>query len=283
MTHRPIITYEDHHLGDQLIFLHLLRALAKANPSRKFWHFTHANHCEQLGPVVQDLQNIELFALGTPHWLDNATQAINVWKNRGATDTRHQKGRYEAGFWERSKRRWDWSAFTLEHHQHIAGLLGLRSPFTIREDLLLDFPALNPDRIGGNYFYDFLIINSEPCSGQFGPMKQHGTGYLDDLAQRLAKKFTVLTTNPVFGVECTRDTKKSITDIGRMSLMCRHHIMVATGPMWGTLNTTNHHHTAGRTRIVLLDNGEQLNMPGITQCANLAEVEQIAKKEKWIS
>jgi hypothetical protein len=283
MTDQPIVTYEDHNLGDKMIFLHLLRALAKANPSRKFWHFTHEGHCKQLAPMVEDIANIELFTLGSAQWHEVATQAVNVWKNRGATDTRHHTGRYVAGFWEQSKNRWDWSAFTLEHHKYIAGLLGLRSTFTHRENLLFDYPALNPNAIGGTYFYDVLVVNSEPCSGQFGPMMQHGSGYLDAFVKLLARKLKVITTNPVQGVECTRDSKQTVTDIGRLSLLCRNHVMIATGPMWGTLNTTNHHHSLGRTRIVLLDNGEKLNMPGITQCASVAEAEQIARQEKWLS
>lgn len=281
---QPICTYENHNLGDNLIFLHLLRALAKANPSRTFWHFTHGCHLAQLSEVVEDIGNIELFSFESVQWQKNEHRAFDVWKNVGATDTRVGGGaHYVKGFWERSKNRWNWSAFMLEHHAHVAAMLGgMRSPFTRREDLLFDYPKLNPNNVGGTYFYDFMVQNSEPCSGQFGPMKMHGSEYLDDLIRALAKKHTVLTTNPVFGVECTRDSKKSITDIGRLSLLCRHHICIATGPFWPTMNTTNHHHSAGRKRIVLLDNGEKLEMPGITQCANLAEVEQIARNEKWI-
>lgn len=271
----PICTYETHNLGDQLIFLHLLRSLAKANPSRVFWHFTHEHHLAQLNEVIQDLDNVALFKLGSDQWEEYQHRAINVWKNIGGT------GKND-GFWERSKNRWNWSAFTLEHHQHIAGLLRLRSPFTVRENLLFDYHALNPHGGGGTYFYDFLVINSEPCSGQFGPMKQHGSGYLDDLVKQLAKRYAVITTEPVKGVECTRDTKKSVTDIGKLSTMCRNHIMIATGPFWGTMNTTNHHYSADRKRIVLLDNGESLNMPGITQCSDLNEVMKIAKQEGWL-
>lgn len=280
----PICSYEDHNLGDQLVFLHLLRALAKTYPEKVFWHFSGAHHLEQLAPVVEDLQNIELFSFESDQWQEAKGRAINVWKNTGATDTRQPRGvPYKQGFWEKNVNRWDWSSFTLDHHRHVAGQMGLRSPFTIREDLLFDYPALNPGRVPGEmYFYDFLVINSEPCSGQFGPMKQHGTGYLDELIRQLAKKHTVITTNPVLGVECTRDSKKSVTDIGHLSLFCRNHVMVATGPMWPTLNTTNHHFSAGRRRIVLLDNSEHLNMPNITQCASLVEVEQIVKQEGWI-
>ena len=280
----PTCTYESHNLGDQLIFIHLLRALAKEHDDRIFWHFTNGCHLVQLNEVIEDLPNVALFSFESEQWKDWQKRAINVWKNAGATDTRQQpSANYTQGFWEKSKNRWDWSAFTLEHHAHVAKLMGCVSPFTIREHLLFDYPALNPNNSpGDSFFYDFLIVSNEPCSGQFGPMKQHGSGYLDGLIKRLAEKYSVITTNPVHGVECTRDTKKSVTDIGRLSLKCRNHIMVATGPMWPTINTTNHHNSAGRKRIVLLDNGERLEMPGITQCANLAEVEKILKQEGWI-
>lgn len=274
-----LCTYENHNLGDQLIFLHLLRALARNYPNRVFWHFTQSVHCEQLAPVVEDLPNISLFSFDSNQWRKNQRIALNVWKNFGATDTRKPfKGEYKKGFWEKSKNRENWSAFTLEHHARLAKRMGLRSPFSIREHLLFDYPALNPNGVGDAYFYDLLVANSEPCSGQFKPMQEHASGYLDEIIQQVAKKHKVITTNPVFGVECTRDNKQSITDIGRLSLSCRHHICVATGPMWATLNTTNHHHTAGRLRVALLDNEETLNMPGITQCATREELIPLLKQ-----
>ncbi len=265
----PIVCHNHYHIGDCLISCHLLRALAKANPERVFWFFLNANVAAEVAPSVADIRNIELFSFESEQWHENQRRSLDMWKNAG-------------DFWVNSKFRWDWSNFTLWHHRHMAGQLGFRSPFTIREDLLFDYPALNPNNVGGTYFFDFLVINSEPCSGQFGPMREHGSGYLDDFVKALSRKFKVITTTPVRAVECTRDSKQSITDIGRLSLLCRNHIMIATGPCWTTMNTTNHHHAAGRKRIVLLDNGEQLNLPGITQCATLAEVEKIAKDEKWI-
>lgn len=279
----PICTYEDHNLGDQLIFLHLLRSLARQNPSRVFWHFAQSVHCEQLAKVVEDLPNISLFSLDSDQWRQHQRSALNVWKNMGASDTRKLlRGPYKKGFWEKSKNRWDWSAFTMEHHAYVAKRLGLRNPFSIRENLLFDYPALNPNGVGGAYFYDVLFVNSEPCSGQFKPMAEHGNGYLNELIQLLAKQNRVITTNPVFGVECTRDTKQSITDIGRLSLLCRHHVMVATGPMWTTLNTTNHHHSAGRLRVALLDCGEKLNMPNIQQVESREELIPLLKQAKLL-
>lgn len=238
-----------------MIFLHFLRHLAKANPQIHFIHFGHAHVLEECSAVVEDIPNIDLFSFDGEQWPALRDDSICVWKN------------FE-GHWEKSAKRWDWSAHTLEHHAWTAARMGLESPFNHREQLLLDYPSLNPNNIGGSYFYEALFVNSEPCSGQFKPMAAHGSGYFDEIIKSVARKFSVITTQPVFGVECTRDSKKSLTDIGRISLLCRHHFMVSTGPSWPTINTSNHHHGSGRVRVVLMDGGENLNMPGIEQCSS---------------
>lgn len=265
----PVVCHNEFHIGDALISAHLLRSLARRNPDRTFWFFVHPHVAHEITSAAEDIPNFSLFSFESEQWREHGPRSVSMWKN--AEDQ-----------WVRSPHRWNWSAHALEHHAWTAKRLGFESEFTNPTQLLFDYPALNPNHVGGTYFYDFLFVNSEPCSGQFGPMKQHGTGYLDDFIRLLARKFSVVTTSPVFGVECTKDKQESITGIGRMSLLCRHHIMVATGPMWATMNTTNHHFSAERKRIVLLDNGEQINMPGITQCKSLAEVEQIARQERWI-
>jgi hypothetical protein len=155
--------------------------------------------------------------------------------------------------------------------------MGFKSPFVIKEHLLFDYPGLESS--GEGILFDFLIINSEPCSGQFGPMKQHGSGYLDELILDLATRHRVITTNKVGNLPCTRDTNLSITEIGQLSSRCQHHLMVASGPMWPTINTHNNHDRSGRMRIALLDNGEQLNLPEIHQCATVEEARQLLCRE----
>lgn len=265
----PVITHNDFHAGDNLIALHLLRHLALQNQDRVFWHFAHGNIAAEVAPVVADIPNASVFSYDFSHWKSEGTRSIDTWKNA------HDQ-------WVKSKHRWSWSYHALEHHAWIAARLGFASPFTCREHLLFDYPELTKSGNGGMYFYDFLVINSEPCSGQFKPMAQHGSGYLDDFIRKLAKRWNVITTNPVHGVECTRENHKTLTDIGHLSTMCRNHVMIATGPMWPTLNTTNHHHSAGRKRIAMLDNGEQIHMPGIEQISTREELEKIATKEGWL-
>jgi hypothetical protein len=255
---KTVWTYNEFHIGDNMVFMHLLRPIAKSRPSDSFVHFCHGNVSGIMRDMSSDIGNILIETFDSRSMWDNVKDvAINTWKN--ADD-----------FWVKSKHRWDWSAFTLSHHAHISRKLGSRTPFTIKEHLLFDFPLptyeLKP--------YDYFIVNSEPCSGQFKCMAQHGSGYLTPLILELAEKGSVITTEKIEGIDCTRDTEMTIADIGSLSINCRNHIMVATGPMWPTINTTNNHDRNNRLRIVLLDNGEMLNLPEILQAGTVEEIKQ---------
>ena len=270
---KTIWTHNHFNLGDNLLFLHLLRSIAKSHPDHWFVHFCAGCHADALRDMTRDIPNILIDTFDMRSLWDNVKDvSIDTWKNAGAENGK-------LGFWERSQFRWDFSNFYLEHHAWTARRMGLKSPFVIKEHLLFDYPGLENK---GDYVFDFLIINSEPCSGQFGPMKQHGSGYLDELILDLAKRHRVITTNKVGNLPCTRApfvADLSITEIGQMSSRCKHHLMVASGPMWPTINTHNNHNRSGRMRIALLDNGEQLNLPEIHQCATVDEARQLLCRE----
>lgn len=263
---RTLFTHNPFHLGDSFVWLNALRRIARENHGRKFVHFGNANQLGELSPVVEDIPNIELFSYDSVQWHDHKPNALNSWKN-------HRE------HWVKSKLRWDWSAFTLEHHNFMAKKLNVHTRFNHRDELLFDYPALNPNSVTpGMWFYDFLVVNSRPNSGQLACMADHENSDLDNLATELSKRYKVIVTNPVHGLECTRDSAKSLTDIGRLSMLCQHHVMVSTGPSWPTMNTTNHHHAAGRTRMVLLSNGERLNMPNIEQVHNVEEARALLRE-----
>jgi len=260
----PVFTYETHNCGDQLVFLHLLRALAKQNPGQQFVHFCGAHHHANLREVVADLPNILLDFFESPLWGQNKNTALNVWKN------------FE-DMWVESPLRWDWSNFTLWHHKVTARRMGFKSPFTCREHLLFDYPAINLPCEIEYHQVGFLIGDSAPSSGQYSEWADHSKQPMDELVKRLeAKAHIVIRTSDL------KARHVSISEIGKMSAVFKHHIMIANGPFWPTMNTTNNHYREGRHRIVLLDNGEILGMPGITQMRSVAEVMAFAEKEGWV-
>lgn len=273
---RTVYTFNRYHLGDCLIFLHLLRALAKAHVSTPFVHFCHACYIPQLQEAVMDLPNILLMPFESELWKLRQHEAIDTWKNC----QRH---------WEDSPNRWNWSQHTLDHHAWTAKRMGFESPFSRREDLLFDYPALG---VRNEYVpADFLIVNSEPSSGQFKPMAGHGSGYLNGLILALNQKHRVIVTEDFEGrpknVAATRNAGPhnegfTISQIGSCSRDYKNIIGVATGPMWPCINVHNNHSHEGRRFIALLDNQESLNLPHWEQVPNVEDVLRIAKSEGWI-
>ncbi len=271
MVNRSCFSHNNYHLGDCLQSLHLIRALAKEHHNVAFVFFTHGCNLPQLREVVADLPNIILADFESELWRERQHESVDMWKNFDH-------------FWENSRFRWDWSRFMIEHHDWTANRMGYLSPFKIREHLLLDYPALEVQQMKavlpencGEFTYEFLIGDSAPSSGQYAEWADHSREPLKILIESLrAVGREVVTTSQ------GKEFGWSISYLGKVSQLCRHHIMVANAPFFCTLNTSNHHHHEGRKRIALLDGPEQMAMPNIIQCGSVAEVLQIAKEEGWI-
>ncbi len=269
---QPVVCHNTYHIGDAMIIAHLLRDLAKRHPDQDFWLFLHANIIPSITEVVQDLPNLILFSFESDQWAQEKNRSVDTWKNCD-------------DFWDQSKNRWNWVESTLEHHDWTAKRMGFVSQFTRAEHLLFDYPALGPavDDSKSHNAAEFFICNSDPRSGQLGPMQGEGSGYLDDLVWKLSQKHSIITTKPAKGAACTQSMGHSISMIGRFSVSCKHHIMVSTGPSWPTFNTHNHHlWNPSRKRIVLLDNGEHLNLPWIQQVARVEQVEEILRADNLL-
>jgi hypothetical protein len=234
--------------------------------------FTNGCNLPQLREVVADLPNIILAPFETELWRQHEHESVDMWKNHDH-------------FWENSRFRWDWSQFMLSHHDWTAARMGLLSPFKVREHLLLNYPALEIQAKGVHdqldageweHTHEFLIGDSLPSSGQYREWADHTKEPLKELISKLQETHTVLLTSEL------QKNPSTVTYCGRVSRVCRHHIMVANAPFFATLNTTNHHHHEGRKRIALLDGPEQLNMPHIIQMSSVEQVLQLAKEEGWI-
>lgn len=249
-TPKRIATFNALHLGDNLVHLHFMRALAKAYPDITFTHGANDEHLGQLAPLAWDLDNLTVQSIAhTPQG------AINAW--RGVE-----------GHWYGHPQRNEFAAYHLDWFRVLAERMGLHSPFHTASDLLFDYPALkrpaSPGPSGYRLDWDFLIINSLPGSGQF-------TGYssaeFTTLIARLSENHEVVTTAPsgVEGVPFTTMFSMDVTRIGHLSQHCRCIIAVATGPIWPTFNVWNQQSVA--LRVILLDH-ERLELAPNTVHAN---------------
>jgi hypothetical protein len=118
-----IHTYNEYHLGDNLVHLNYLREVCKKNPDLEFTHHCNPQHHAQLTPLLEGVA-IELGDLMIP------PGAINAWIGRDNYFYNHPL-------------RADWVAFHLSWFDHLSDLLEVSNPMACREDFLFDYPALN--------------------------------------------------------------------------------------------------------------------------------------------
>jgi hypothetical protein len=97
--------------------------------------------------------------------------------------------------------------------------LGLEFPFDTKNDILHNLIKTT------NYpKYNWLIINSEPHSGQVEVYNKNKFNYLRKLSGR------IITTERVEGYECTRDIAPTLWDIGQLAMGCKHIAGIHTAP-----------------------------------------------------
>jgi hypothetical protein len=217
-----IHTYNEYHLGDQLVHLNFLRKACRENPNTEFTHHCNPMHHSQLAPLCEYVP-ITLADLSVP------PGAINAWIGRDNYFYNHPL-------------RSDWVLFHLSWFDHLSSLLGISNPIACREDLLFDYPALNrfdyPE-------YDYLIINSPPASGQ---LPDYTPEYWKNRVRNLLNEGkSVVTTAQTGMCQCTLDYGQDVTGIGALSNMVKHIEGVATGPMWTTFNIFNQNKVLSRT------------------------------------
>lgn len=250
-----IKTFNAFHLGDNLVTLHFLRAIARAHPHETFQHCCSSCYLPQLVEVVRDLPNLTVSAL------DECADGVNTWCG---TD----------GWWYHQPDTDSWATTYLRWLGIVATRIGKPMPFTQPADLLFDYPALlHPSPSG---FHSILVVNSPPLSGQF-------QGYSNDGFDRIIRLLYsaghhVVTTSPslISDVPCTRDQNATITTIGRFSQTCRAIVGVATGPMWTTWNIWNR--TLINPRIILSDRERVDIAPNTIHCNSLTLVPELLKE-----
>lgn len=250
---KTISTFNAFHLGDNLVHVHFLRALAKRYPEIQFTHGAPDEHLAQLYPLWQDLENLTIKSTG-----EVGQGAINGWRGAG-------------GHWYAHPQRNDFVAYHLDWFRHLARTMGLESPLHSARDLLFDYPELRltlpPQWTAGEL--DFLIINSAPRSNQW---LGFSAAALESLVERLLEAGkTVVTTRPTAATRCgmascTEDARGDITHIGRVSQRARCIIGCVTGPMWPCLNVWNADTVA--LRVHLLDQERVDYLPGRTVHCN---------------
>lgn len=260
----PHYSFNAYHIGDQMAHLQFLRKIAVANPQHEWIHFMHEMHLAQLIPVVEDIPTIDLRPLESEQGkkaqdgqfvdADGKYRARNVWKNAG-------------GYWENHEFRNDYTNFYIAWFAKLAAEMGLLSPIMHPANLLFDYPKLLEPAWPGEEF-DYLVINSRPCSGQF--MAYDKLLYFDPLLDKLVKAGKRVVCTQATAIEGVKVTSLSLTQIGNLSMRCKNIVAVATGPLWPCCNVWAN----PEKLIICLDCPERNIAPGAIYATSLAAVEK---------
>jgi hypothetical protein len=262
-----ISTFNALHLGDNLVHLHFLRKLAQRYPEIHFTHGAPDEHLAQLYPLWHDLPNLTVQSIAL-----TGQGAINAWCGAG-------------GWWYQQPSTHNWCATYLRWLDHLAKEMGLDNPIRETHELLFDYPTLKAHG-KCDPVWDFLIVNSQPMSGQWGGYSAEGFQNLAGWLHYQGKR--VLTTSPtgLAEIACTKhgisglftnmeSAPLDVTQIGFLSQICRCIIGCVTGPMWPCLNIWNA--DTVKLRIHLQDR-EHVNMaPNTTHANSLTLVPEILR------
>jgi len=217
-----IHTYNEYHLGDNLVHLNYLRRACKENPDFEVVHHCNPAHASQLLPLTEGLP-IQLGDLYVP------PGAINAWIG------------IDNFFYEHPQRN-DWVNFHLAWFDKLSSVMEISNPMACRDDFLFEYPALNAPT---EYDFDYLIINSQPQSNQ---LPDYSPSFFQNRVRNLLNDGAkVITTAQTGMCPSTLEMGLDVTGIGNLSNYCQHIEGVATGPMWTTFNIFNVNKVLSRT------------------------------------
>lgn len=209
-----ISTFNEWHLGDNLVHLNYLVRLSRHYPQLKFEHFLKDKYIEDLAPLIP--QNISLRPIVESH-----EGAINCWIG------------YE-NYFHKSSLRNDWVQFHLSFFEKLSLELNLDNPIKHADDLLFDMPLLDGDSPLEEEV-DFLVVNSTPLSCQSPEFTEF---YFNNLIELLrGRGFRVVATHPTGDGASALERGFRLHEIARLAKHCKEGIIgIPNGPMWLTFN-----------------------------------------------
>lgn len=212
-----IKTFNEFHLGDNLIHLNYLYRLSRLYPDLTIEHYLNINYIHELRNLIPNSSNISLFDIES-----KPSCSVNSWIGFD-------------GYYYNSPLQGNWVDFHLDFFKNFSVILGVKNPIINDVDLLFDFPIL--ENFNFSKKYDFLIVNSKPLSSQISDFDED---FLNNLIKELIfKGYTVAATHPNGIVESTIEKGYGLLQVGQISNNCQAIIGVPNGPMWLTFNKFN--------------------------------------------
>lgn len=125
---------------------------------------------------------------------------------------------------------YEFQKFLIKWFEHLSDRVSVESPIKTEEDTLIEIPGIDLTK---DFIYDILLVNSLPLSGQW----DYKRGEWEQLARELSQRASVITTEQVDDLPCTRTTAPGLFEIASLAPYCRNIVGIHTSPMLACLNT----------------------------------------------
>jgi len=260
-----VLNYHNHfNLGDCLFHIIYCNKLLDINDNIVINFYTNKQHFDELTPFILH-NNINLLDID----LGYPDGTINCWICRES----HQKCHYGDRI---SKHNYYLDSFYIEFFNLLANEVGLKIDIKTNEDLILNSNFISDKCIHYPQEIDYLIVNSQPMSGQ---LESYEANDFVRLAQDLhLKGHTVVTTKccrnlyedegitkEVPGLLCTRYKELNLAEIGILSKRSKNLIAINTAPVIPCFGNNY-------DKFVILDNQ---NKYSYKNCEHLTDVKKI--------
>lgn len=214
--------YNNYHLGDMGYHIHFCNKLILQYPDLMIYNYTKDDYIDELNHHIypSNKDNILIKSLK-----DKPKNSQNCWINRNWEYEKWRKEIFHYG---------NFDFFYIDFYKHLFGELGFESPVNSIDDFLFDHSSII-DFSNDVDNYDFLLINSEPFSGQWFYSERD----FDQLIHHIRNSgYTVITTkkSKVDGIPCTLDYDYSLLQIGSQAIKSKYVIGVHTSPWLYSLN-----------------------------------------------
>lgn len=209
------------HLGDAVYHLDFLRKVINRYPKKfKFIYYVEEQYLNELQAHIYLYEkNIKLKNL-----TEKSESAISSWIENGDEYTKWRA---------KNKNVKNYNEFYIEWYNHLSDVIGIPPIIEKAEETLFYHPSL----LNKQKEYDYLVINSEPRSGQFAEYSVEEFMMLCIDLNKHGNSF--ITTKKVRNYECTLDLGYNLIEIGSLACHVKYIIGVNTSPMITCINKLN--------------------------------------------
>lgn len=253
--------HNKYHLGDCIFTIIYINKLCRYDKRIKVKFYCNRDYHNQLYELIECKEKVSLFEfkeIGESTWInrDNLYHGDKLFK-----------GKYAQYYY--------YDNIYIDFNNYLSNKINIDLKFINNKEILFDSFIENEELYSYKFDYDILIVNSTPHSKQFSYCEEE----FNCLIRVIAKKFKVITTKKVEGIECTIDSGYSILEIGKLSCFIRIFICIHTAPHILTINNIN---IDKIENWYCLHNRHSINFDFVKHSRDLSELRKILMKDLLI-